>query len=435
MSNNSDTASGKEINFDIEALRGYAAIFVVWHHAINYQNLLDPNFTPTGILSYAPSGHFCVLIFFLLSGYVIGLSNKQALSWATSWAYLKKRLVRLYPIYIITLLFALSLTDVALPPSIMLGNVAMLQGLWVHCDMNPPGWSLHYEMLYYLLFIFVSSFRLNPFLLAVIALLVGISNIALYPVLHTPIITAYCYGFIFWLIGLGLSRQLSGVKQDKASSQVLLSCLLFLLCIDQYNVLLTLAYKLLQTAGVYPDFPSSIYWAQVAIHSVDFAQLLPALIFVLVFIGKKFPYKLLLLKALVVFSGLTLLYVAKHLYAGDLNYAAFTLPTCFFLSSLLCLFVRHPWLEKIGKRVIQVGIRLGSLSYAIYLIHYPLLIAFNKINYLSGTWQTFAVRFALLMALTIVLSFLLEKLLQPRIKAFFLSERPSLPKLTANVEL
>jgi peptidoglycan/LPS O-acetylase OafA/YrhL len=53
----------KEINFDIEALRGYAALFVVWHHAITYQNLLDPEFTPTGILSYAPSGHFCVLIF------------------------------------------------------------------------------------------------------------------------------------------------------------------------------------------------------------------------------------------------------------------------------------------------------------------------------------------------------------------------------------
>ena len=84
----------KEINFDIESLRGYAALFVVWHHAITYRALLDPGFCPSGILAYTPSGHFYVLIFFILSGYVIGLSNKQPLSWSTGWTYLKKRLVR-----------------------------------------------------------------------------------------------------------------------------------------------------------------------------------------------------------------------------------------------------------------------------------------------------------------------------------------------------
>lgn len=430
MVDNSVSTSRKEINFDIEALRGYAALFVVWHHVSSYANLLDPHFTPTGILSYSPPGHFCVLIFFILSGYVIGISNKQPLNWATSWTYLKKRLVRLYPIYIITLLFALWLSDAVLSVPMVVGNFALLQGLWVRCDMNPPGWSLHYEMLYYLLFIFVSSFRLNPFLLAAIALIIGISNIVFYPILHTPIITAYCYGFIFWLIGLGLSRKLGSAKQDKVSSQVLLSCLLFMLCIDQYNILLTLGFKVLQAASAYPDFPSTIYWARVAISSIDFFRLVPALILILIFIGKQFPYKLLLLKAMIVFSGLTLFYVVKHLYTRDLNYAAFILPTCFFLSALLCLFVRSSWLEKIGQLVIRVGIWLGSLSYAIYLIHYPLLVAFNKIDYFFGTWQTFSVRFALLMGLTILLSFSLEKVLQPRIKNYFFNRHPSLPQLT-----
>jgi peptidoglycan/LPS O-acetylase OafA/YrhL len=430
-----DTTSRKEINFDIEALRGYAALFVVWHHATSYLNLLDPRFTPTGILSYAPSGHFCVLIFFILSGYVIGISNKLPLSWTTSWTYLKKRLVRLYPIYIMTLLFALWLSNTVLSVPTLVGNVALLQGLWVRCDMNPPGWSLHYEMLYYLLFIFVSSFRLNPFLLAAIALVIGISNIVFYPILHTPIITAYCYGFIFWLLGLGLSQKLGSAKQDKVSYQVLLGCLLFMLCIDQYNILLTLGYRVLQSTSAYPDFPSTIYWAQVAIHSVDFSQLLPALFIILVFIGKQFPHKLLLLKVLVGLSSLTLLYITKHLYTGDLNYDVFVLPTGFFLSALLCLFVRSSWLEKIGQLVIKAGIWLGSLSYAIYLIHYPLLVTFNKINYFSGTWQTFSMRFALLMGLTILLSFFLEKVLQPRIKNYFLGEHPSLPQLTANIQV
>jgi peptidoglycan/LPS O-acetylase OafA/YrhL len=351
---------------------------------------------------------------------VIGLSNKQPLTWATSWAYLKKRLVRLYPIYLLALLFALLLASHTLTAATVVGNIALLQGLWVHCDINPPGWSLHYEMLYYLLFIFVSVFQLPPFLLAGIALLVGVSNMVLYPVLHTPIITAYCYGFIFWLIGLGLSRHLGSAEQDKPSFQVLLGCLLFMMCIDQYNVLITVMNKLLQVVGLHPDFPSTIYWAQVAIHTEDFAQLLPALVLILVFIGKRLPYQRLLLKGVILLSGLTLFSVVRHLYAHDLDWAAFTLPTCFFFGSLFCLFVRSTCLEKIGKHVIQAGIWLGSLSYGIYLVHYPLLIAFNRINFLSGTWQTFTLRFALLIALTIGLSIVLEKVMQPRLKAYFL---------------
>lgn len=145
--------------------------------------------------------------------------------------YLKKRLVRLYPIFLITLIFALLVSPKHFGTPTILGNFAMLQGLYV-IDVNQPGWSLHYEMLYYLLFISFSILRLNPFVIAAAALAVAFGNFALYSTLHTPIITSYCYGLIFWILGLGLSRVLVNAKVDKPSYQVLVSCLLFILCID-----------------------------------------------------------------------------------------------------------------------------------------------------------------------------------------------------------
>ena len=425
MGDLAQAAPRKIINFDIEALRGFAALFVVWHHAIVFKYLLDPYSLASGILFYNPPGHFCVLIFFVLSGYVIGLSTKVPLTWETSLVYLKKRLVRLYPIFLITLIFALVVSPKYFGVSTIAGNFAMLQGLYV-IDVNQPGWSLHYEMLYYLLFIIVSIFRLNPFFIAAVALVVALGNFALFPILHTPIITSYSYGLIFWILGLALSQVLVNAKVDKPSYRVLLSCLLFILCIDQFNLFDTLMHKAVNATHINVYFPKDIYWDKLAVHIFDLAYLPFALLIILVFIGKHVPYRLWLLRGLFAFSAINLLYVAKHAYSGDLDYGTYTLPTIFLLAALVCLFVPSAGLEKLGQRVVKVGIWLGSLSYGIYLVHFPLLLLFSRITIFSGTWLTFAVRFVLLMLLTVGLGYWLEKVVQPRVKAFFFRDAPVL---------
>ena len=425
MGDLAQAAPRKIINFDIEALRGFAALFVVWHHAIVFKYLLDPYSLASGILFYNPQGHFCVLIFFVLSGYVIGLSTKVPLTWETSLVYLKKRLVRLYPIFLITLIFALVVSPKYFGVSTIAGNFAMLQGLYV-IDVNQPGWSLHYEMLYYLLFIIVSIFRLNPFFIAAVALVVALGNFALFPILHTPIITSYSYGLIFWILGLALSQVLVNAKVDKPSYRVLLSCLLFILCIDQFNLFDTLMHKAVNATHINVYFPKDIYWDKLAVHIFDLAYLPFALLIILVFIGKHVPYRLWLLRGLFAFSAINLLYVAKHAYSGDLDYGTYTLPTIFLLAALVCLFVPSAGLEKLGQRVVKVGIWLGSLSYGIYLVHFPLLLLFSRITIFSGTWLTFAVRFVLLMLLTVGLGYWLEKVVQPRVKAFFFRDAPVL---------
>ncbi len=424
----------EKFNFDIESLRGFAAVFVVWHHIHVFGYMLDAGYRPSYLLYYGPSGHFCVLIFFILSGYVIGQSNRKPLSWATSSDYLKKRLVRLYPILLLMLGFAILVNPLYKHFSwgTILGNVAMLQGL-ILPDINPPSWSLHYEMLYYLLFIPVSIFRFRPLAVAGAALVIGIGNYLLYPALHTPIISSYCYGLIFWLLGLFMSQRLAHVSLAKASYQVLLSCLLFMLCIDQYNVLATLMRNFIPVA-----FPADIVRDQVAIDFYDLAALPLAVLIILVFIGKKLPHRLLLLKGLLVASALPkLVYVVTHATRPGFDWPLYGVPTAFLGAALLCLFIQSSWLERVGQAVMKIGAKLGQLSYGMYLAHFPLLFLFTHFRAFSGTGLTFAVRVVVFLGMTLALSYWLERVLQPRLKALFFPQAAArrAPGILAEQEL
>jgi len=427
MSNPAQTNLPKDINFDLEALRGFASLFVIWHHVRMYSHLLDPGLKSGFILSYAPSGHFCVLIFFVLSGYVIGISNKKPLTWNTSLLYLKKRLVRLYPIYIITLAFTLAVTTEHFPIATITYNLAMLQALFA-IAINPLSWSLHYEILYYFLFIFISILRLNAVYIALTAFTIGITNYIFYPVLHTPIITSYCYGLTFWILGLALSRYLANSIHQKSSYQILLGCLFFILCIDQYNLLNTVSRHYITVS-----FPENIYWAQQAIEIHDLSYIPFALFIVLIFTGKKLSYKLSLLRLLILVSSTPkLIYIFSNFHNKNLNLTLYTWPTLFLLFSILCLFVRSSWLEKMGQQVMRVGAELGSLSYSIYLIHFPVILLLSKIHHISGTWQSFVIRFIALLVFTIGFSYILEKIIQPRFKNYFFKHQSNKSIIAAN---
>lgn len=117
----------KKFEVDLEGLRGFAAILVVAWHAIAISNCLDPGYTPSGIFNYQIPAHFCVLIFFVLSGYVIGLSTKEGIRLATAGIYLKKRLLRIYPIYFVSMLAALAVAISVYSWQTILGNFALLQ--------------------------------------------------------------------------------------------------------------------------------------------------------------------------------------------------------------------------------------------------------------------------------------------------------------------
>ena len=143
----------------LEALRGIAAIYVVAHHISS--NLLGLQNSLIG--QPFRFGLEAVLVFFLLSGFVISHSVEKSkkIDW---YRYIIHRTRRIYPIFFL----ALGLSAIVatyrygqLPRwSDFIGNMLMMQdlphrpGTWFKpFAENWPLWSLSYEIFFYIIFI------------------------------------------------------------------------------------------------------------------------------------------------------------------------------------------------------------------------------------------------------------------------------------------
>ena len=209
----------KAFNFDIETLRGIAAIAVVWGHATVANGWIDPDYSPTGIWAYVAPGHLCVLVFFLLSGYVIGLAHKSPLNSQTILLYLKKRFVRIYPIYFVSLLLALLVAQQSYSAATIAAQLTVTQGI-----LSPvvreisPAWSLAYEVVFYLLFVPISYFRINAAWVMALAFLLGCINVFFYPIYGWPLFSSFAFGATFWLCGLLIARYVPDTQDAPSSS-------------------------------------------------------------------------------------------------------------------------------------------------------------------------------------------------------------------------
>ncbi len=195
----------------IEGIRGFAAFYVFIFHACPF-----PNKGISRLLYFGPEA---VIVFFLLSGFVISYATdgKQI----TTQNYLHLRIRRIYPIFLISLLLAYVAQAfiaghlITLDFKSLLGNLVMLQdvsaikrGVWfdTFCN-NQPLWSLSYEFWFYLLFIPLglnnAGHGRNSSLKA---LLVSILGFASYQYQPNQLGLIAGYYFIWWS-GVELARE------------------------------------------------------------------------------------------------------------------------------------------------------------------------------------------------------------------------------------
>ena len=147
----------------LESLRGICALVVAVYH-FNVGSHFNNSFTNHGYL--------CVDFFFVLSGFVIALNYQcRMTSVASLFQFQKKRLIRLYPLHIITLFFFVAIemskwvaerlwgVVVNNPTFSMNNGLAFLKNLFLfqnvfdsHLTWNYPSWSISAEFYTYFLF-------------------------------------------------------------------------------------------------------------------------------------------------------------------------------------------------------------------------------------------------------------------------------------------
>ncbi|MFD1872255.1 acyltransferase family protein [Hymenobacter bucti] len=403
----------KVFNYKLEALRGAASILVIWGHATLNNNMLDPAYSPVDNWFHTGTGHLSVLVFFVLSGYVIGLAHPLALTKYTIGDYVKKRLIRIYPIYFMCLLLALVASNYDFPSlATIAGHVTMTQGISTPIiSAISPSWSLVYEIIFYVLFIPISIFRLNPLYVALLSIVIGCVNAYFAHSYGSPILPSYAFGFVFWLSGLVLSRTFS-TKGSPIPYSYLLSCLFLFVAIDKLDAPFTLFHRI----GIllFGKDLSVLSNYNIGIISFrDLAYLPYCLLILVIFTDKKLAYTKLTLLLFIVLPIFTFWYYYEHLLISNLS--SILLPTTAYALAFSC-FAFAGRVEVGAEFLIKKLEKTGSISYGLYIVHCPILFLMSQVSVFSGTPFTYAIRMLCFLVLSAWAAFMLEKRFQPWIK-------------------
>lgn len=225
----------------VDALRGLAALLVLFHHTTTLFPDLYAALAPVSPLGHralmflSDRNHDAVLLFFVLSGFSVRLSAGQSglITRADIDRYLYRRFKRILPLFLAALVLTALLGlwtgrtgEAAYAPWTLFGNLAFLQsssntrGTWfVPYGGNGPLWSLSYEMFYYLLFP-AMLFALRRFGMAsraiMFAVAAGLSvlGLAAFVVAPSPPF-AFLGLFGVWYCGADLAEQHFDGAQDK----------------------------------------------------------------------------------------------------------------------------------------------------------------------------------------------------------------------------
>src|SRR5690349_6415685 len=142
----------------LEALRGFAAIYVVVYHVLMHVQLKVAGFD---LLFFFRFGQEAVILFFLLSGFVIKYSFERSKDKSFK-SYFLKRFTRIFIPLLFVLVLSYALQSVAAGRLInpaagtLMANLCMLQDVNVKPNVffstymgNAPLWSLAFEWWFY----------------------------------------------------------------------------------------------------------------------------------------------------------------------------------------------------------------------------------------------------------------------------------------------
>ena len=374
---------------------------VFYAHLTAPATKLDSGYAPSPLWWRFEFATGAVLLFFVLSGYVIGLTNRLPASATVVRDFWRRRFWRLFPINAL----AVGLAWFALPsaaPGTLLGNLLFLQdsqsffGLRVPLlEANPNLWSLHYEVVYYLLFPVVWSLRprvayVVSGLLALAALRLGAPGLAL--------LANLAAGAYFWLAGLWLAWCSDPADAGIAGHAWPTALLLFFITCK-----LHVAEIFAQRAGL------GFAWApEVNLWHLD---LLPAAVLLVAAVaGRSPPGHRLCLAIAVAIPGARIIWQMWSQRGWPLEDTR--LYAVFWLIALVLLAwrpSRKPW---------SWLAPVGAFSYGLYAMAAPTQVWMKHQDWLpTGSVPSYLLRLILVVSIAVLFAWLAETKLQPAIVA------------------
>lgn len=250
----------KDIYYDLEFIRGLAAILVVLGHAralyfVDYSDIISPSIFLKLFYFISGFGHQSVIVFFVLSGFLISKTviKTDKFEWRY---YLIARATRLWVVLVPALLFTVlfdyfgysyfrediyvgkldNIFNMTFPGiydiGSLIGNVFFLQTILTDTyGSNVPLWSLAYEFWYYILFPFCyfsyqrKRGNINVFCMSFLLLFIGYFNFK---------ILAY---FLLWLLGVGVFIALERCSNLKICRYISFSIFIFVLALNRFGIL------------------------------------------------------------------------------------------------------------------------------------------------------------------------------------------------------
>jgi peptidoglycan/LPS O-acetylase OafA/YrhL len=389
----------------LEGLRGLCALTVAVSHFFNFGffgALSSPIYNPVMHFQFAA---VAVFIFFIISGYVMGISHiSTPLNNANAKDYLKKRIIRLYPIYLIAILITAVYGYKLLSLQQVIAHLFFVQVFFVPPMVsNVVFWSLSYEVVYYLLFFafWAINNRSKNYYLLLAMLIIAF-------VLSTPsinIFKAMLIGWIFWIAGLYISRLNTDEDTNKKNARPVISYFLILLATQNLGSGTILMRALHITFD--PKYNINFF---------DLIYIPVCTLIVLEITRRQFRFikwLRVLTYAIPAMSVLSLLYF-KHDIRANQHWEYGIL--CFTLAVLLTWLKTNIYdFEKLNF--------VGRISYAIYVFHFP--IGFYMTMYLSrlvSGFPLFIIGLISWIVVTLGISYLTELRLQPFIKNLLLKK-------------
>jgi peptidoglycan/LPS O-acetylase OafA/YrhL len=387
----------------LDGIRGLAALSVMMVHGFWFDAgpSVPPILKPNEYILSLHMSRAAVFLFFVTSGYVIGLTNRQAYTGDLAKEYLRRRSLRIVPIYLVAIIAGwMAYRNVS--PWTVLGNALFLQNPAWHIQILPgdlPLWSLHNEVVYYLGFLLL--WRLQPRVLPLALIMLSLSMADWFFGGPISFLGGWATGGLFWITGLLLAWNRSPSRPQ--AEMPILSLVLLAYATNH----LWPGVALLRGFGFPYAGASTIWFSDLVLLPVT------AVLFCAV-LGLDFPglRSVRWIAMTIPLATALLLQMMGRLWGN----APWTLAGVATIAAFVLLpFEQRRW----GEAFFRLFRPLGGISYGLYLFHVPCVVLISMLYPWSGRWPNYIGGFLTWFVVTLLVAWVCEARMQPALLSYY----------------